>query len=114
MKLYGTFCSRQAEALRAIRRNKATNATFQTFILVRGAVGAHSERAGVDLSLFSLSVIQKAQNKPQCRKLDLKSFLIKPVQRICQYPLLLQELLKHTPDAHKDRASVELYATHTF
>lgn len=83
LKLYGTFCSRQAEALRAIRRNKATNATFQTFIL-------------------------KAQNKPQCRKLDLKSFLIKPVQRICQYPLLLQELLKHTPDAHKDRASVEL------
>jgi hypothetical protein len=58
--------------------------------------------------------MQKAQNKPQCRKLDLKSFLIKPVQRICQYPLLLQELLKHTPDAHKDRASVELYAAHTF
>jgi hypothetical protein len=55
--------------------------------------------------------VQKAQNKPQCRKLDLKSFLIKPVQRICQYPLLLQELLKHTPDAHQDRANVELYVT---
>lgn len=38
LKLYGTFCSRQAEALRAIRRNRASNATFQTFILVRSSV----------------------------------------------------------------------------
>ncbi|KAJ3049574.1 Pleckstrin y domain-containing G member 1 [Rhizophlyctis rosea] len=33
-------------------------------------------------------------------KLDLKDYLIKPVQRLCRYPLLLQELIKNTePDA---------------
>ncbi|KAJ3033730.1 Phosphatidylinositol 3,4,5-trisphosphate-dependent Rac exchanger 2 protein [Rhizophlyctis rosea] len=29
-------------------------------------------------------------------KLDLKDYLIKPVQRLCRYPLLLQELIKTT------------------
>ncbi|KAI9184571.1 Guanine nucleotide exchange factor for Cdc42p [Blastocladiella emersonii ATCC 22665] len=28
---------------------------------------------------------------------ELPSYLIKPIQRICRYPLLLKELLKHTP-----------------
>lgn len=34
-----------------------------------------------------------------CRNLDLASLLIKPIQRLCKYPLLLRELLKYTPEA---------------
>ncbi|XP_032242810.2 dynamin-binding protein isoform X1 [Nematostella vectensis] len=34
---------------------------------------------------------------------DLSSFLIKPVQRVLKYPLLLSELLKCTPQIHKDK-----------
>eukprot|EP01104_Vermistella_antarctica_P020636 TRINITY_DN8912_c0_g1_i1.p1 TRINITY_DN8912_c0_g1~~TRINITY_DN8912_c0_g1_i1.p1 ORF type:complete len:477 (+),score=114.02 TRINITY_DN8912_c0_g1_i1:90-1433(+) len=36
--------------------------------------------------------------------LEFESFLIKPVQRICKYPLLLREVLKYTPDTHPDYA----------
>ncbi|KAH0623856.1 hypothetical protein JD844_007025 [Phrynosoma platyrhinos] len=36
--------------------------------------------------------------------IDLGSFLIKPVQRVMRYPLLLMELLSATPESHPDRA----------
>ncbi|XP_074687127.1 dynamin-binding protein isoform X5 [Strix aluco] len=36
--------------------------------------------------------------------INLGSFLIKPVQRVMRYPLLLMELLSATPDAHPDKA----------
>ncbi|KAG7492520.1 hypothetical protein MATL_G00014840 [Megalops atlanticus] len=35
--------------------------------------------------------------------INLGSFLIKPVQRVMRYPLLLMELLNATPQAHHDR-----------
>lgn len=36
--------------------------------------------------------------------INLGSFLIKPVQRVMRYPLLLMELLGATPESHHDRA----------
>lgn len=38
----------------------------------------------------------------RCRGLFLQSFLIKPIQRVCKYPLLLRELIKYTPENHPD------------
>lgn len=35
--------------------------------------------------------------------INLGSFLIKPVQRVMRYPLLLMELLNTTPESHHDR-----------
>ncbi|XP_036754969.2 dynamin-binding protein isoform X4 [Manis pentadactyla] len=35
--------------------------------------------------------------------INLGSFLIKPVQRVMRYPLLLMELLNSTPDSHPDK-----------
>ena len=40
------------------------------------------------------------------RSMDLASLLIVPVQRIPRYPLLLKELLKHTPATHPDHADL--------
>uniref|UniRef100_A0A1X7VB84 Uncharacterized protein n=1 Tax=Amphimedon queenslandica TaxID=400682 RepID=A0A1X7VB84_AMPQE len=33
---------------------------------------------------------------------SISSYLFKPIQRICKYPLLFKELLKYTPESHKD------------
>lgn len=48
-----------------------------------------------------LTCRQICESDPRCRGLKLSSFLIKPIQRICKYPLLFRELLKFTnPDEH--------------
>ncbi|XP_072883062.1 dynamin-binding protein-like isoform X2 [Hemitrygon akajei] len=39
--------------------------------------------------------------------INLGSFLIKPVQRVMRYPLLLSELLNTTPDGHHDKRPLE-------
>nr|CAB3222858.1 rho guanine nucleotide exchange factor 17-like [Phallusia mammillata] len=41
-------------------------------------------------------------------KQGLSDLLIKPVQRIPRYELILKDLLKHTPDDHQDRQSLLL------
>lgn len=38
----------------------------------------------------------------QSRNLSLANFLIKPVQRICKYPLLIRELIRSTDASHPD------------
>ncbi|KZV88381.1 hypothetical protein EXIGLDRAFT_722762 [Exidia glandulosa HHB12029] len=37
---------------------------------------------------------------------DLQSLLIKPVQRLLKYPLLLQSLINDTPDTHPDKEAI--------
>ncbi|XP_069756346.1 dynamin-binding protein isoform X2 [Narcine bancroftii] len=39
--------------------------------------------------------------------INLGSFLIKPVQRVMRYPLLLSELLNSTPEGHQDKKPLE-------
>ncbi|KAJ3311083.1 Katanin p80 WD40 repeat-containing subunit B1 [Boothiomyces sp. JEL0838] len=38
----------------------------------------------------------------KCRGMDLASYLLKPIQRICKYPLLIREVIKFTPESHVD------------
>lgn len=49
-----------------------------------------------DLKYNFSTFLEYASSQPQCKNMSLQSYLIKPVQRICKYPLLLRELIKHT------------------
>ena len=45
--------------------------------------------------------------RDQIQAWDLQSFLIKPVQRILKYPLLVNKLVETTPDKHPDRKAIQ-------
>ncbi|XP_067936624.1 myosin-M heavy chain-like [Watersipora subatra] len=56
------------------------------------------------LNLF----LQASQNDNSAlRRMDLKTFLMLPVQRVMKYPLLLKRLHKATRPSHSDRKSIE-------
>eukprot|EP01087_Luapelamoeba_hula_P000755 TRINITY_DN1054_c8_g1_i1.p1 TRINITY_DN1054_c8_g1~~TRINITY_DN1054_c8_g1_i1.p1 ORF type:complete len:1120 (-),score=247.43 TRINITY_DN1054_c8_g1_i1:82-3441(-) len=45
---------------------------------------------------------EKAAKVPECRQMDISSFLFKPFQRCTKYPLLIKELLSYTTEQHPD------------
>jgi len=49
-----------------------------------------------------LSFLQENEIKQECKGINLMGYLIKPVQKICKYPLIFKELLKQTPPRHPD------------
>ncbi|XP_022611772.1 neuroepithelial cell-transforming gene 1 protein-like [Seriola dumerili] len=51
--------------------------------------------------------LQRCLESPFSRKLDLWSFLDIPRSRLVKYPLLLREILRHTPPDHPDVASLD-------
>lgn len=51
--------------------------------------------------------VKRMMLDPRAHGLPLMSYLIKPVQRLCKYPLLLRELLSKTNNSHPDRKPLE-------
>uniref|UniRef100_A0A8C6PUZ5 Neuroepithelial cell transforming 1 n=1 Tax=Nothobranchius furzeri TaxID=105023 RepID=A0A8C6PUZ5_NOTFU len=51
--------------------------------------------------------LQRCLESPFSRKLDLWSFLDIPRSRLVKYPLLLREILRHTPPDHPDGTKLE-------
>ncbi|ORX96474.1 hypothetical protein K493DRAFT_281885 [Basidiobolus meristosporus CBS 931.73] len=49
------------------------------------------------------SFLEECQKNPEARKLPLESFLSRPNSRIARYPLLLDRVLKYTPEESVDR-----------
>ncbi|KAM9967795.1 hypothetical protein ACTFIW_001882 [Dictyostelium discoideum] len=73
LKSYFVYCSNQQKALSTFSALKGKNCTYLAYLLTRR----------------------------ECRSLPFDSFLIKPVQRVCKYPLLIRELIKTTPQDSK-------------
>ncbi|XP_028252770.1 intersectin-2-like isoform X2 [Parambassis ranga] len=47
--------------------------------------------------------LKKIATNYRCKGMPLSSFLLKPMQRITRYPLLIKNILEHTQDGHADR-----------
>ncbi|EGG07244.1 uncharacterized protein MELLADRAFT_48159 [Melampsora larici-populina 98AG31] len=47
--------------------------------------------------------VDETERLPESRKLELNAYLTKPTTRLARYPLLLEVVLKYTPDDHSDK-----------
>ncbi|XP_072314649.1 rho guanine nucleotide exchange factor 11 isoform X3 [Eucyclogobius newberryi] len=75
------LCSQQSQALELIRNKQRKDPRF-----------AH--------------VIQECESSPHCRRLQLKDLLVCEMQRLTKYPLLLDNIIKHTDAGSSDLASL--------
>ena len=72
MTCYIKFCSNQLNSSNRLDYLSSTSVTFR-------------------------EQLRKIQNNPATKKMPLSAFLIKPMQRITKYPLLLKNILENTP-----------------
>uniref|UniRef100_A0A669EMH7 Intersectin 2a n=1 Tax=Oreochromis niloticus TaxID=8128 RepID=A0A669EMH7_ORENI len=79
MQPYIRFCSCQLNAAALLQSKTHNQPDFKDFLKVRIATNY------------------------RCKGMPLSSFLLKPMQRITRYPLLIKNILEHTPDGHADR-----------
>uniref|UniRef100_A0A8C9L2W0 Intersectin 2 n=1 Tax=Panthera tigris altaica TaxID=74533 RepID=A0A8C9L2W0_PANTA len=52
--------------------------------------------------------LKKLASDPRCKGMPLSSFLLKPMQRITRYPLLIRSILENTLESHVDHSSLKL------
>lgn len=52
-------------------------------------------------------IIQECESSPHCRRLQLKDLLVCEMQRLTKYPLLLDNIIKHTDAGSTDLASLQ-------
>ncbi|KZS94658.1 RhoGEF Rgf2, partial [Sistotremastrum niveocremeum HHB9708] len=50
--------------------------------------------------------VEETERRPESRKLELNGYLTKPTTRLARYPLLLQVVLKYTPDENPDKTAL--------
>eukprot|EP01088_Endostelium_zonatum_P021255 TRINITY_DN827_c2_g1_i1.p1 TRINITY_DN827_c2_g1~~TRINITY_DN827_c2_g1_i1.p1 ORF type:complete len:843 (-),score=218.65 TRINITY_DN827_c2_g1_i1:33-2561(-) len=82
-KLYAIYCSNQPTLSKTLTKYRAEKPELRDYL-------------------------EKTFLLPECRLLELDSFLIQPLQRICKYPLLLKELVKVTESTHVDYQNLTL------
>lgn len=49
---------------------------------------------------------QNAVRHPDAHRLDMKSFINRPIPRLLRYELLLKNILTETPSHHEDRTAI--------
>lgn len=81
-KIYGTYSKNQQLALDTLASVKQNNREFASFV-------------------------EQLEKGPNLKGITLNGYLIKPVQRICKYPLLFKEMLKYTSEDMPDFKNIK-------
>eukprot|EP01130_Rhizamoeba_saxonica_P008502 TRINITY_DN3443_c0_g1_i1.p1 TRINITY_DN3443_c0_g1~~TRINITY_DN3443_c0_g1_i1.p1 ORF type:complete len:252 (-),score=36.31 TRINITY_DN3443_c0_g1_i1:743-1498(-) len=76
---------------------KSYGSYSQNFDAASEIYNRYEERSDV----FS-NFIEEKKLLPECRGLDFRSYLIMPIQRLPRYRMLLEDMIKHTPEDHPD------------
>ncbi|XP_036396037.1 intersectin-1-like isoform X2 [Megalops cyprinoides] len=51
--------------------------------------------------------VKRLAMDPRCKGMPLSSFLLKPMQRVTRYPLLIKNILENTPESHPDHSHLK-------
>ncbi|MCJ8749899.1 hypothetical protein PDJAM_G00192810 [Pangasius djambal] len=81
MQAYIRFCSCQLNAAVLLQQKTDASADFKLFL-------------------------KKIATNYRCKGMPLSSFLLKPMQRITRYPLLIRNILENTPAGHVDQVNL--------
>ncbi|XP_037669217.1 intersectin-2 isoform X1 [Choloepus didactylus] len=83
MQAYVRFCSCQLNGAALLQQKTDEDTDFKDFL-------------------------KKLASNPRCKGMPLSSFLLKPMQRITRYPLLIRSILENTAENHVDHPSLKL------
>nr|XP_055042251.1 intersectin-2a isoform X2 [Misgurnus anguillicaudatus] len=83
MQAYIRFCSCQLNAAAMLQQKTDKSQDFKLFL-------------------------KKIASNYRCKGMPLSSFLLKPMQRITRYPLLIKNILENTPVGHADHANLQM------
>ena len=69
---------------------------------------AEREKKARQIQMLTLCDRLKAcQSDPRSQGMPLSFYLLKPVKRITEYPILLEKLARNTPEGHPDLFNVQ-------
>ena len=97
---FGPFVSYGAHQLYGkyeFEKEKSTNPAFAHFVEVHPIFQMSISLTWTDIEQ------QVTERLPESRKLELNAYLTKPTTRLARYPLLLEAVLKHTPNDSTDK-----------
>ncbi|KAK0210815.1 Dbl homology domain-containing protein [Desarmillaria ectypa] len=81
---------------------------YKTYIARHEAASRHLRSLPVTPALTAYHTQTRTIASSMSRAWDLHSLLIKPVQRLLKYPLLLGTIYEETPDGHPDKENLRL------
>ena len=108
-KCYETYCTQQSKCQQYCReklQQEQDNDLFTAYLAVsvslRGG-GGGTPIFGTQHFSHPFSFFQWCETQKECNRLKLLDILVKPMQRLTKYSLLLKAILKHTINQnHKD------------